>query len=133
VYALTNAGNDGFASIGTLLPLAVSILILIGFVAIESRSKAPLMQWQLDVSAVRIADGRTTLRLHWTRTRKGAAGVERDETNEFTLGPDDSHVLDFVENADPSSNCASLLLRTSAQPIVPANARPVVVDLWTVD
>ena len=43
VYALTNAGNEGFATLGTILPLVISILILIGFVAIESRSKAPLM------------------------------------------------------------------------------------------
>ncbi len=43
VYALTNAGNEGFASLGTLLPLGISILIIVGFVAIESRSKAPLM------------------------------------------------------------------------------------------
>jgi EmrB/QacA subfamily drug resistance transporter len=43
VYALTNAGNEGFATLGTLLPLAVSILLLIGFLVIESRSKAPLM------------------------------------------------------------------------------------------
>jgi MFS family permease len=43
VYALTNAGNEGFASVGTLLPLSISILILAGFVVIESRSKAPLM------------------------------------------------------------------------------------------
>ncbi len=91
------------------------------------------VQWRLDVSVVGIADGRTTLRLHWTRGRRGAAGVERDEANEFTLGPDDSHVLDFVESSDPSSSCASLMLRASAQPIVPADARPVVVDLWTVD
>ena len=41
VYALTNAGNEGFASVGTLLPLSISILILAGFVVIESRSKAP--------------------------------------------------------------------------------------------
>ncbi len=43
VYALTNAGNEGFASLGTLLPLGASILILISFLVIESRSKAPLM------------------------------------------------------------------------------------------
>ena len=43
VYALTNAGNEGFVTLGTLLPLASSILILIGFIGIESRSKAPLM------------------------------------------------------------------------------------------
>ncbi len=43
VYALTNAGNEGFATLGTLLPLGIAILILAGFVVIESRSKAPLM------------------------------------------------------------------------------------------
>jgi MFS family permease len=43
VYALTNAGNEGFASLGTLLPLIISVLVLVGFVVIESRSKAPLM------------------------------------------------------------------------------------------
>ncbi len=43
VYSLTNAGNEGFATLGTLLPLASSIAILLGFLVIESRSKAPLM------------------------------------------------------------------------------------------
>lgn len=43
VYALTNGGNEGFASLGTLIPLGLSVLILIAFVIIEARSKAPLM------------------------------------------------------------------------------------------
>ena len=43
VYSLTNAGNEGFATLGTLLPLSISILLLAGFVVIESRSKSPLM------------------------------------------------------------------------------------------
>ncbi len=43
VYALTNAANEGFASLTTILSLSLSILILIGFLVIESRAKAPLM------------------------------------------------------------------------------------------
>ncbi|MGI0080778.1 MAG: MFS transporter, partial [Nitrososphaerales archaeon] len=43
VYGLTNAGNDGFSSLMTIVPLVVSLLVLAGFVAIESRSKAPLI------------------------------------------------------------------------------------------
>ncbi len=43
VYALTNAASEGFSSLQTALPLALSALILAGFVAIESRSKAPLI------------------------------------------------------------------------------------------
>ncbi len=43
VYALTNAANYGFLSWLTLLPLSFSILILLGFLVIESRSKSPLM------------------------------------------------------------------------------------------
>jgi EmrB/QacA subfamily drug resistance transporter len=43
VYSLTNAGNEGFANSGTLLPLGISILVLVGFVVIESHSKAPLV------------------------------------------------------------------------------------------
>ena len=45
VYALTNAAdpNQGFSSILTIIPLGLSILILAGFVAIEYRSKSPLM------------------------------------------------------------------------------------------
>ena len=43
VYVLTNAANVGFSSLQTILPLASSLFILAGFVAIESRSKAPLM------------------------------------------------------------------------------------------
>ncbi len=43
VYALTDAGNNGFLSLQTIIPLVISILILVGFVAIESRTKDPLM------------------------------------------------------------------------------------------
>ncbi len=43
VYALTNAATFGFVTIDTLLPLILSILILLGFLVIESRSKNPLM------------------------------------------------------------------------------------------
>ncbi len=43
VYALTNAATEGFASVDTILPLAVSALVLAGFLAIEYRSKSPLM------------------------------------------------------------------------------------------
>jgi len=43
VYALTNAATDGFASSYTIMPLAISALVLVAFVAIESRSKSPLM------------------------------------------------------------------------------------------
>src|SRR5229473_6815471 len=43
VYALTNAATDGFLSVQTILPLAVSALLLGGFLAIEHRSKSPLM------------------------------------------------------------------------------------------
>ncbi len=43
VYALTNAANAGFTSIQTILPLGLGTLVLAGFVAIEYRSKSPLM------------------------------------------------------------------------------------------
>lgn len=43
VYALTNAATDGFLSVQTILPLAVSTVVLAGFLAIEYRSKSPLM------------------------------------------------------------------------------------------
>jgi EmrB/QacA subfamily drug resistance transporter len=43
VYALTNAANDGLLSFQTLAPLAVSGLVLAGFLVIEHMSKAPLM------------------------------------------------------------------------------------------
>jgi EmrB/QacA subfamily drug resistance transporter len=43
VYSLTNAATDGFASLYTIEPLVVSALILAGFLAIEYRSKSPLM------------------------------------------------------------------------------------------
>jgi EmrB/QacA subfamily drug resistance transporter len=43
VYALTNAATDGFLSVQTILPLAISVVVLGGFVAIEHRSKSPLM------------------------------------------------------------------------------------------
>jgi hypothetical protein len=40
---LTNAATDGFLSVQTILPLAVSVVVLAGFLAIEHRSKSPLM------------------------------------------------------------------------------------------
>lgn len=43
VYALTNAANAGFTSLQTILPLGLGTLVLVGFVAIEYRSKSPLM------------------------------------------------------------------------------------------
>src|SRR3989441_2626955 len=43
VYALTNAANAGFTSTQTILPLGLGTLVLAGFVAIEYRSKSPLM------------------------------------------------------------------------------------------
>ena len=43
VYALTNAATDGFISVQTILPLAVSAVVLAGFLAIEYRSRSPLM------------------------------------------------------------------------------------------
>ncbi len=43
VYALTNAATVGFTSIETILPLGLSGVILAGFLAIENRSKAPLI------------------------------------------------------------------------------------------
>jgi MFS family permease len=43
VYAMTNAAVVGFASELTLIPLAVSAIILAAFVSIESRSKSPLL------------------------------------------------------------------------------------------
>ncbi len=43
VYGLTNAANDGFMALQTILPIVVSALILSGFITIEARSKAPLI------------------------------------------------------------------------------------------
>ena len=42
-YALTNAALVGFEALQTIVSLVVSAAVLMGFVAIESRSKAPLM------------------------------------------------------------------------------------------
>jgi len=43
IYGLTNAAGLGFASLLTALPLGLSVVFLGGFLAIESRSKAPLL------------------------------------------------------------------------------------------
>ncbi len=42
-YGLTNAATLGFASELTVIPLAAALLILVAFIAIESRSPSPLM------------------------------------------------------------------------------------------
>jgi EmrB/QacA subfamily drug resistance transporter len=43
VYALTNAAIVGFASLDTIIPLAISVFVLGSFLVIESRSKSPLL------------------------------------------------------------------------------------------
>ena len=43
VYGLTNASNEGFASLQAILPLGFSLLALVSFVAIESRTRFPLV------------------------------------------------------------------------------------------
>lgn len=43
VYGLTNAGNGGFLTPLAIVPLSLSLLVLAGFVAIESRSTSPLI------------------------------------------------------------------------------------------
>jgi EmrB/QacA subfamily drug resistance transporter len=43
VYAFTNAANDGLLTLQTAVPLALSALVLSGFLVIEHRAKAPLM------------------------------------------------------------------------------------------
>jgi MFS family permease len=43
VYGLTNAAGLGFTSLWTAVPLLLSLALLAGFLAVESRSKAPLM------------------------------------------------------------------------------------------
>src|SRR5213594_3364772 len=47
VYALTNAANEGLLSLQTLAPLALSAVVLAGFVVIEHKSSAPLMPLSL--------------------------------------------------------------------------------------
>src|SRR2546425_4219008 len=43
VYAFTNAANEGLFTLQTAVPLALSAVVLAGFLAIEQRAKAPLM------------------------------------------------------------------------------------------
>jgi EmrB/QacA subfamily drug resistance transporter len=43
VYALTNASTIGFASIQTILPLIISVVLLVSFAFIESHSSTPLV------------------------------------------------------------------------------------------
>jgi len=100
----------------------------------EPRSEDYLFLWKFETQIIEITGGRSTLQVHWTRSRAGNPVAERDETRTITLGPGDTHVLDFVENqADPGTACASLMVRIAADPILPEALRPVTVDLWTVD
>jgi EmrB/QacA subfamily drug resistance transporter len=43
VYGLTEAANTSLSSLQTLVPLTLSVVVLSGFLIIESRTKAPLM------------------------------------------------------------------------------------------
>jgi EmrB/QacA subfamily drug resistance transporter len=43
VFGLTNAATSGFNSLDTIVPLGLSALVLASFLAIESRSKSPLI------------------------------------------------------------------------------------------
>jgi hypothetical protein len=94
-----------------------------------------LFLWRIDVKVVEVFADRTTIQVHWIRTldADGRPEVQKDEVRTFTLGPTDSHVLDYVENQQASSPCASLLVRISAQPIAPKSQRAVIADVWTVD
>ncbi len=98
---------------------------------------AHLVTWKLEITTVAIGVDRTTIQVHWTRSRAGgaASSVEKDEVRTITLGQGESHVLDYVENipADPLPPCASLLVKISAQPLRPPDSRSIVFDMWTVD
>ena len=89
--------------------------------------------WRLQTTAMYVTGGRPTLQVRWTRSHAGDPAAERDDTRTITLGPGDTHVLDFIENPDTSSTCASVMVRVAAYPIGPQGSRPVTVDLWTVD
>jgi len=43
VFGLTNAATSGFDSLDTIVPLGLSVLVLASFLAIESRSRSPLI------------------------------------------------------------------------------------------
>ena len=43
VYGLTDGANVGFGALETYLPMGLSALVLAAFVAIEARSKSPLL------------------------------------------------------------------------------------------
>jgi hypothetical protein len=95
-----------------------------------------VLMWRVEMKLVGVSADRTTVQIHWVRFRNvdGQPVVERDEVRTITLGPADSHVLDFVENQeDPSSSCASLLVRISAQPVIPQIVRHVAAEVWMVD
>jgi len=100
-----------------------------------STDREHLFLWRIETKVVEVFADRTTIQVHWIRTldADGRPEVQKDEVRTFTLGPTDSHVLDYVENQDASSPCASLLVRISAQPIAPQSQRAVTADLWTVD
>jgi hypothetical protein len=100
-----------------------------------STNAGHMFLWKLEAKVLGVAGDRTTLQVHWSRSgaERGVQDVEKDDTRTFTLGPTDSHVLDYVENQDASSPCASLLVRISAQPITPQSQRAVTADVWTVD
>jgi hypothetical protein len=90
--------------------------------------------WRLQARAVEVVTDETTVELRWTRSGEGDESRNAKQgTRTITLGPTDYHVLDYVENPDAASRCASLLIRISAQPIVEQDRRPVSVDVWTVD
>jgi len=93
-----------------------------------------VLLWKFETKVVRADGAGSTLQVHWIRWRAGNPVAQRDETRTVTLGPGDTHVLDFVENqADPSAACASLMVRIAADPILPEASQPLTVDLWTVD
>ncbi len=105
-----------------------------GFVT-ASDPAVPAVRWEIQVRVVGVADDRTTLEVRWTRNQGYTlmAGTVKDDVRTMTLGPSDVHVLDFVENANASSPCASLFVRISAQPAGPGSTRPVSAHIWTVD
>lgn len=86
--------------------------------------------WRFDTRVVAATEARTTLAISWTRWRQDEQDATGTRT--VTLAPGDYHILDFVAApVGPSSPCANLEIRVSADPVPQDEPRPeLTYDLW---
>jgi len=99
-------------------------------------ARQPVYTWQIDATVVAVSAAKTTLDLHWTRSRRDETGEHEQigEVSRLVLTPSDFRLLDYVRApSDSSSACSSLALTIQAEPRLATGntaTQPLTFDLW---